>query len=169
MQMSFHTQVPLSPSGLLRFEEQTHEVAKSNSIDLNHPTLHTMPQQIIEQTSLTMTPLRKIIFVTLSSLLLLGGVSHAFSSSQRPIIYRSSSSTSIAAATPMQEAAVGNMHGQGSCFLPLLQNDDEYIAPRIVQVRVSFVFICICTKEVDVSSSTPSSLMCQKPRHMDIQ
>lgn len=36
------------------------------------------------------------------------------------------------------QTEVGNSHGQGSCFLPLLQNDDEYIAPRIVQV--SFVY-----------------------------
>ena len=32
-------------------------------------------------------------------------------------------------------AAIGNLHGQSSCFLPLLQNDEDYIAPRIVQVR----------------------------------
>ena len=31
---------------------------------------------------------------------------------------------------------VGNLHGQSSCFLPLLQNDEDYIAPRIVQVCI---------------------------------
>lgn len=30
------------------------------------------------------------------------------------------------------------MHGQSSCFLPLLQNDEEYIAPRIVQIVGSY-------------------------------
>ena len=32
-------------------------------------------------------------------------------------------------------AALGNLHGESACFLPLLQNDEQYIAPRIVQVR----------------------------------
>ena len=40
----------------------------------------------------------------------------------------SSSSTAL--------SATGNLHGEGSCFLPLLQNDETYIAPRIVQVRL---------------------------------
>ena len=36
----------------------------------------------------------------------------------------------------------GNLHGQSACFLPILQNDDEYIAPRIVQVRVpTYIFV----------------------------
>ena len=37
-------------------------------------------------------------------------------------------------ATVENTASVGNLHGQSACFLPILQNDDEYIAPRIVQV-----------------------------------
>ena len=45
------------------------------------------------------------------------------------------SSTNVNAAVP--PTTVGNLHGQGSCFLPLLQNDEDYIAPRIVQVRSS--------------------------------
>ena len=52
------------------------------------------------------------------------------SSSHRTRTYAAAAST-----------ATGNLHGQGSCFLPLLQNDEDYIAPRIVQVR--FVF-CGC-------------------------
>eukprot|EP00984_Skeletonema_dohrnii_P023316 scaffold12398_cov155-Skeletonema_dohrnii-CCMP3373.AAC.1 len=36
------------------------------------------------------------------------------------------------------QTEVGNSHGQGSCFLPLLQNDDEYIAPRIVQIAGAY-------------------------------
>ena len=39
-------------------------------------------------------------------------------------------------ATVENTASVGNLHGQSACFLPILQNDDEYIAPRIVQVCV---------------------------------
>jgi len=31
-------------------------------------------------------------------------------------------------------AALGNLHGESACFLPLLQNDEQYIAPRIVQI-----------------------------------
>ena len=42
------------------------------------------------------------------------------------------SSTSLAA-TPVQQT--GNLHGQGSCFLPLQQLDQDFYAPRIVQVR----------------------------------
>lgn len=42
------------------------------------------------------------------------------------------------------QAAVGNAHGQGSCFLPLLQNDEDYIAPRIVQVSVKMTMCHAC-------------------------
>ncbi|KAL7538703.1 hypothetical protein ACHAWF_006205 [Thalassiosira exigua] len=35
-------------------------------------------------------------------------------------------------------ATVGNLHGQASCFLPLLQNDEDYIAPRIVQIAGAY-------------------------------
>jgi hypothetical protein len=50
------------------------------------------------------------------------------SSSHRTRTYAAAAST-----------ATGNLHGQGSCFLPLLQNDEDYIAPRIVQVRIVLV------------------------------
>lgn len=31
--------------------------------------------------------------------------------------------------------AAGNKHGENACFLPLEQLDQDYYAPRIVQVR----------------------------------
>lgn len=52
-----------------------------------------------------------------------------------PQYYASRTSMSNSALDSTANAA-GNLHGQGACFLPLLQNDDEYIAPRIVQVRM---------------------------------
>ena len=33
-------------------------------------------------------------------------------------------------------AMSGSLHGQNSCFLPLKQLDQDYFAPRIVQVRL---------------------------------
>ena len=38
-------------------------------------------------------------------------------------------------------AMAGSLHGEDSCFLPLKQLDQDYYAPRIVQVRqiVSYV------------------------------
>jgi hypothetical protein len=49
----------------------------------------------------------------------------------------------MSAMTMSNSGTVGNLHGQSSCFLPLLQNDEDYIAPRIVQVRplLSTLFI----------------------------
>ncbi|KAL7514615.1 hypothetical protein ACHAXN_011957 [Cyclotella atomus] len=41
--------------------------------------------------------------------------------------------------------AAGNLHGQEACFLPLLQNDDEYIAPRIVQIAGAYPGVDIQT------------------------
>ena len=47
----------------------------------------------------------------------------------------------------------GNLHGESACFLPILQNDDEYIAPRMVQVCTCFSIcyyidacfsVCVC-------------------------
>ena len=32
-------------------------------------------------------------------------------------------------------ARPGNVHGQGACFLPLEQLNQDFIAPRIVQVQ----------------------------------
>ena len=82
--------------------------------------------------------LSRRIIVTLSLLLAnITGSSHAFCrcpSLQRTISATTSKSSTQVFADATQQKAVGNSHGQGSCFLPLLQNDEEYIAPRIVQV-----------------------------------
>lgn len=82
--------------------------------------------------------LSRRIIVTLSLLLAnITGSSHAFcrpSSLQRTISATTSKSSTQVFADATQQTSVGNSHGQGSCFLPLLQNDEEYIAPRIVQV-----------------------------------
>ena len=82
--------------------------------------------------------LSRRIIVTLSLLLAnITGSSHAFfcpSSLQRTISATTTTSSTQVFADATQQTSVGNSHGQGSCFLPLLQNDEEYIAPRIVQV-----------------------------------
>lgn len=31
--------------------------------------------------------------------------------------------------------SLGNVHGQGSCFMPLKQLEQDYYSPRIIQVR----------------------------------
>jgi len=73
---------------------------------------------------------------------------HAFQTSSSPCLsltklrrtspsHPSSSLLQMSAMTMSNSAGtLGNLHGQSSCFLPLLQNDEDYIAPRIVQVRV---------------------------------
>eukprot|EP00531_Pseudo-nitzschia_arenysensis_P011511 CAMPEP_0116139802 /NCGR_PEP_ID=MMETSP0329-20121206/13503_1 /TAXON_ID=697910 /ORGANISM="Pseudo-nitzschia arenysensis, Strain B593" /LENGTH=215 /DNA_ID=CAMNT_0003634863 /DNA_START=77 /DNA_END=724 /DNA_ORIENTATION=+ len=38
----------------------------------------------------------------------------------------------------LQAAAVGGLHGENSCFLPLKQLDQDYYAPRIVQIAGSY-------------------------------
>ena len=52
-----------------------------------------------------------------------------------PAARTSPSATALSASIDTAAESIGNRHGQGSCFMPLLQNDEEYIAPRIVQVR----------------------------------
>ena len=51
---------------------------------------------------------------------------------------KSSSMASTRASTQLLMSSssvdVGGLHGQNSCFLPLEQCDEEYYAPRIVQV-----------------------------------
>lgn len=86
--------------------------------------------------------LSRRIIVTLSLLANITGSSYAFTSLptypslQRTISATTTSSQVFADAPTQQTSSVGNSHGQGSCFLPLLQNDEEYIAPRIVQVSL---------------------------------
>ena len=62
-------------------------------------------------------------------------VAAAALAAQRTRTYATSTNMNAASTT------IGNLHGQGSCFLPLLQNDEDYIAPRIVQVR-SLCMMC---------------------------
>lgn len=47
-------------------------------------------------------------------------------------------STGSTSKTPlfMSAVSVGARHGENSCFLPLEQCDEEYYAPRIVQVSL---------------------------------
>ena len=52
--------------------------------------------------------------------------------------------TSALALSPMQPQQVGNVHGEGSCFLPLKQLDQDYYAPRIIQVRAYKLTHCFC-------------------------
>jgi len=59
------------------------------------------------------------------------------SSSNTPPQTTSRSSLIHTSTTTTLDAAVGNMHGESSCFMPLMQNDEDYVAPRTVQVRVS--------------------------------
>jgi len=49
------------------------------------------------------------------------------------------------------------MHGESSCFLPLLQNDDEYIAPRIVQIAGAYPDVDVETY-ISVSSEPPAEM-----------
>lgn len=37
-------------------------------------------------------------------------------------------------AVEMSAGSIGSLHGDNSCFLPLKQLDQDYFAPRIVQV-----------------------------------
>ena len=59
----------------------------------------------------------------------------AFTTSRRAVLDKTSRASPATASTTRLNEKTGNLHGESSCFLPLLQNDDEYIAPRVVQVR----------------------------------
>ena len=39
------------------------------------------------------------------------------------------------------KTGAGNLHGDNACFLPLEQLDQEYFAPRIIQVRRRIVVV----------------------------
>lgn len=81
---------------------------------------------------------------------------HAFSTLSESLTITATrvSKTSLASATASN---AGNLHGQGSCFMPLLQNDDEYIAPRIVQIAGAYPGVT--TKDyLAVSSEPPAEL-----------
>mmetsp|Transcript_4998 Transcript_4998/g.7326 ORF Transcript_4998/g.7326 Transcript_4998/m.7326 type:complete len:181 (-) Transcript_4998:35-577(-) len=53
----------------------------------------------------------------------------------------------------------GNLHGQGSCFLPLRQLDQEYHAPRIVQIAGAYPGITV--DEFNSVTSEPPAEMGQ--------
>ena len=74
-----------------------------------------------------------------AALAISGGCVHAFSTGKISSS-RARTQTSLFSTTENTAAAVGSIHGENSCFLPLLQNDDEYIAPRIVQVRLLLLY-----------------------------
>mmetsp|Transcript_16201 Transcript_16201/g.33371 ORF Transcript_16201/g.33371 Transcript_16201/m.33371 type:complete len:95 (-) Transcript_16201:74-358(-) len=40
--------------------------------------------------------------------------------------------------------SIGSLHGENSCFMPLRQLDQDYYAPRIVQVRHSSNILLLC-------------------------
>ncbi|KAL7543935.1 hypothetical protein ACHAXR_013361 [Thalassiosira sp. AJA248-18] len=63
----------------------------------------------------------------------------AFSTSSSSTLSRPTSRSSLlqTSATTLK-ASVGNLHGESACFLPLLQNDEQYIAPRIVQIAGAY-------------------------------
>jgi len=50
-------------------------------------------------------------------------------------ISRGNSAFQLSAIPPELAESTGNLHGESACFMPLEQNDEEYYAPRIVQVR----------------------------------
>ena len=76
----------------------------------------------------------------LASAIVIGcaSTSHAFTA---PSLSLHPTSRTQVGSTLNNKNKEGNLHGQGSCFLPLLQNDEEYIAPRIVQVSVIAFFV----------------------------
>ena len=105
-----------------RRKSQADILTTQNKISSYHPS-----------TFIMMTSLQRILTI---STLLTSSICHAFTN---PINHPSSLrliqspiSSSLQAETLKDTA--GNLHGESACFLPILQNDDEYIAPRIVQV-----------------------------------
>jgi len=67
------------------------------------------------------------------------------------------SATARSASIDTPAESVGNLHGQGSCFMPLLQNDEEYIAPRIVQIAGSYPGVDVATY-LSLSSEPPADM-----------
>jgi len=55
--------------------------------------------------------------------------------------------------------SASNVHGEASCFLPLAQMDQDYYAPRIVQIAGSYPGIT--AEEIQAVSSEPSPDMGQ--------
>eukprot|EP00571_Detonula_confervacea_P010302 CAMPEP_0172300662 /NCGR_PEP_ID=MMETSP1058-20130122/2687_1 /TAXON_ID=83371 /ORGANISM="Detonula confervacea, Strain CCMP 353" /LENGTH=230 /DNA_ID=CAMNT_0013010493 /DNA_START=69 /DNA_END=761 /DNA_ORIENTATION=- len=59
---------------------------------------------------------------------------NAFTTNGGTASSRTTSQSSSIETSALDAAVGGNLHGESSCFLPLLQNDEDYIAPRIVQI-----------------------------------
>lgn len=53
------------------------------------------------------------------------------------------------------EDSVGNVHGQKSCFLPLKQLDQDYYAPRIVQIAGAYPGLSRTDYDAVTSEGTP--------------
>jgi hypothetical protein len=51
---------------------------------------------------------------------------------------------------------VGFLHGQSSCFLPLAQLDQDYYAPRIIQVRYFYSYISMDCTHVPAHDMAPA-------------
>jgi hypothetical protein len=62
--------------------------------------------------------------------------------------------------------AVGNKHGENACFLPLEQLDQDYYAPRIVQVSTSAVNVHYCLTVVGSTSLSHTQLLCRLLEHI---
>ncbi len=60
-------------------------------------------------------------------------------------VSRGNSALKLSAIPPEIAASPGNLHGEAACFMPLEQNDEEFFAPRIVQVR-RLMKILLCLK-----------------------
>lgn len=78
-----------------------------------------------------------------------GDITNAFSPVQALI--GASRITSRLGATDL--AMSGSLHGENACFLPLKQLDQDYYAPRIIQVIILFGL------KIDVSSIALSVLL----------
>jgi hypothetical protein len=52
-----------------------------------------------------------------------------------PFLRTLSSAAALAPLASAPSMSTGSLHGENSCFLPLKQLDQDYYAPRIVQVR----------------------------------
>lgn len=81
----------------------------------------------------------RIIELATATLVICGSSSDGFTGNES-IRHPSQTSTSLVqtSATVDSTVSVGNLHGQSSCFMPLLQNDEDYIAPRIVQIAGAY-------------------------------
>ncbi|EED94973.1 predicted protein [Thalassiosira pseudonana CCMP1335] len=81
----------------------------------------------------------------------------AFTTSRRAVLDKTSRASPATASTTRLNEKTGNLHGESSCFLPLLQNDDEYIAPRVVQIAGAYPGVT-AEEFLAVTSEPPAEL-----------